>query len=100
MVFTDVLTAVRNNAREIRAVTPTYTFSIKRPKGGWGISEAQLKRDFDTADASTRRTSMRYISARGNNRQQSLDRANAVYYHSIWKDLSKRYGWNYSKKKG
>lgn len=32
----DINTAIKTNAKEMRAVTPTYTFSIKRPKGGWG----------------------------------------------------------------
>lgn len=32
----DIASAVKVNAKEIRAVTPTYTFSLKRPKGGWG----------------------------------------------------------------
>lgn len=38
----DMMTAVRYNAREMRAVTPTYTFSMKRPKGGWRATPTEV----------------------------------------------------------
>lgn len=39
----DLILAVSRNVKEIRAVTPTYTFSIKRPKGGWKVNWKDLK---------------------------------------------------------
>lgn len=39
---TDVINAVLWNAKEIRATTPTYTYSMKRPKGGWGATPGQV----------------------------------------------------------
>lgn len=38
----DIAVAVKNNVKEVRAVTPTYTFSLKRPKGGWSVSVDDL----------------------------------------------------------
>lgn len=33
----DIITAVNVNAKEIRATANGHTYSLKRPKGGWGI---------------------------------------------------------------
>lgn len=38
----DISTAIKSNAKEMRAVTPTYTFSVKRPQGGWGDTKRAL----------------------------------------------------------
>lgn len=40
----DIRSAIRVNAKEMRAVTPTYTFSIKRPKGGWACRQMKRQR--------------------------------------------------------
>lgn len=42
----DLVTAVKTDVKEMRAVTPTYTFSMKRPKGGWGASPKQVRSAF------------------------------------------------------
>lgn len=36
----DVFSAIANNASEIRAVTKNYTYSLKRPSKGWGLSDS------------------------------------------------------------
>ena len=46
----DIRTAVATNAKEIRAVTPTYTFSMKRPKGGWGVDANTAAKIFRQED--------------------------------------------------
>lgn len=36
----DIFTTIAHNASEIRAVTKNYTYSLKRPSKGWGLSES------------------------------------------------------------
>lgn len=45
----DLMTAIGGNAREVRAVSPRYTFSIKRPANGWGMTGTQASRIYAQA---------------------------------------------------
>lgn len=95
----DVVTAVRMNASEIRAVTPTYTFSLKRPAGGWGVTEKQLKSQFDRIFKNVYRSNSNYVYQRQNSITAN-QRASITTYHEVIKRLAKKYGWNYTKKRG
>ncbi len=95
----DIAVAISNNAKEIRAVTPTYTFSIKRPKGGWGVSVEDFAKSYNSASFSKKLDNYNYIDKRKGS-QTAVDRANITHYHTLWKELSKKYGWDYSKTKG
>ena len=95
----DILTAVKTNASEMRAVTPTYTFSIKRPKGGWGGSPIDVYNAYNKANSKVFASNKQYISKQGDS-DLSIDRANAVHFHQVMKIMAKQYGWNYSKKRG
>ena len=39
------------------------------------------------------------ISQAGNNRKSAINRANAIFYHLIWKKIAKNNGWEYEKAK-
>lgn len=93
----DLFTAVARNAREIRAVTPTYTFSMKRPKGGWGVSEKRLRSEYRKAYKSVD-LEMREYLAKHNYSAASVARANATFYHKLNKRLAAQFGWDYTKK--
>lgn len=95
----DIVSAVSTNAKEIRAVTPTYTFSVKRPKGGWGGSPESIGRAFSKAEDEVDIEMRRYFSKVGRT-QRNYDRANATFYHKVMQKMSKQYGWIYSKKRG
>ncbi len=93
----DIRTAIKTNAKEMRAVTPTYTFSIKRPNGGWGVSAEEATKAFANAN--------RIVSKQGDNyldktkwRESSLARVEVTHFHKVMKILAKKYGWDYSKK--
>ena len=69
----DVLGAIRGNAKEIRAVTSGFTFSMKRPRGGWGkIDATKLGQAFTASLKQTKDT------------------------HKTWTALSKQFGLNYT----
>lgn len=93
----DIRTAIKTNAREMRAVTPTYTFSIKRPKEGWGVSADEATKAFANAN--------RIVSKQGDNYldrtkwgESSIARVEVTHFHKVMKILAKKYGWDYSKK--
>ena len=95
----DIWIAVKTNASELRAVTPRYTFSIRRPEGGWGLTSRNARSRYnkigrEVADELNDYAERHYGSG------ASYDRANAVYYHEVVKRLARQYGWEYTKKKG
>ncbi len=95
----DIKSAVSLNAREMKAVTPTYTFSIKRPKGGWGVSSERAMEVWRKANSTVRYRMEKYLEKTGWS-QAAIDRANATHFHQVMKIVSKQLGWEYSKKRG
>jgi hypothetical protein len=97
----DITVAVANDVAEIRAVTPTYTFSMKRPGNGWGVGIAELRGDFDKADMDMRRKMNSLINKTTTRKEwdQAVDRAQSLHFHIIWKELSRKYGFEYVKTK-
>lgn len=93
----DIRTAIRVNAKEMRAVTPTYTFSIKRPKGGWGVSAREAAKAFENADRTVEKQGRNYLYQTKWN-ESNIARAEVTHYHKVMKILAKKYGWDYSKK--
>lgn len=95
----DISSAIAANASEIRAVTPTYTFSIKRPAGGWGITAKQAKTAYTRANSKVQKETIDYLNKTGW-KKENIDRAEVAHWHKVAQIVSKRYGWGYSKKRG
>lgn len=95
----DIVTAVSTNAKEIRAVTPTYTFSVKRPKGGWGASANTISGDFKRAHEAVYKEMSSYVHNR-NYSASAMARAEVTHFDRVMKKMAKKYGWEYSHKKG
>jgi hypothetical protein len=93
----DIDMAIKADMSEIRAVTPTYTFVMKRPANGWpklnqairkmNEIEQKIKHDFNN------------LIRNSSERSTAVNRAMALHYHKLWKDFSKQYGIEYTKKK-
>lgn len=95
----DMVLAVKFKAKEMRAVTPTYTFSIKRPKGGWNATQAAVKRAYAKAQEQVLSEGQDYSDRVGYS--QTVDnRYTITYWHKVNKLVAKEFGWNYTKKKG
>ena len=94
----DVANAVAMDLAEIRAVGPKYTYSLKRPSGGWGVSA-------ETANETYNRTINRIMAAnsrhshsmQGEARDRSIRRSHAIQQHVTMKAIAKLYGWEYTK---
>lgn len=95
----DIVSAVETNAKEIRAVTPTYTFSVKRPKGGWGGSPKQIGDAFSKAHKAVQSEMHSYLNKTGWS-DDSIARAETTHFHKVMQKMANKYGWSYTKKKG
>lgn len=93
----DIAFAVFNDLAEIRAVTPLYTFSMKRPEGGWG--KYKDVKSFRTA-MNRQNTKIREELMKAVEKESiTPEQAGAIHYHLLWKRVAKKQGWNYSKRK-
>lgn len=95
----DIVLAIAYNLEEIRAVTPLYTFSMKRPKDGWGINWKKARESFASAKSSVNKYMNAYFDKVGRD-VENHERANAIFYHLVNRKLAKKYGWEYTKTKG
>ena len=95
----DMVMAVKFKAKEMRAVTPNYTFSFKRPQGGWNAKQIEVRRAYERAMAKVRADGEEYYWRAGQTAVAN-ERYMATYWHKVNKLVAKEFGWNYSKKKG
>ena len=95
----DMLIAVKYKAKEIRAVTPTYTFSFRRPTDGRKTTQADVRRAYDKAIRQVTSEGQDYVDRVGFNRTTN-NRYEITYWHKINKLVAKELGWGYSKKRG
>ena len=94
----DLLLAVRYDLSEIRAVTPLYTFVMRRPEKGWGVPIDRFLEVYKEVDGLIRREGDAYVRQMGYS-EESCNRASIVHFHKLNRELSKRLGWHYSKRR-
>ena len=100
----DVKIAVQHNLKEIRAVTPTYTWSLRRPKGGWGnykdieraLSVQHIRNSLNSHDYDIKQRGFRTPVQR---QKEVVDRANVVVQYQGMKALAKQFGWEFTRRK-
>lgn len=95
----DMVGAVKYNAKEMRAVTPSYTFSFKRPKGGWGVKQSAVRKAFRKAQEQVL-SEGQYYYERAHMTDVANERYMATYWHKVNKIIAKQFGWIYTKKRG
>ena len=91
----DVLVAINNDVAEMRAVTPNFTFSMKRPANGWGLSFENAKKEINRIDAEITKD----YADRIRNRTTTVNKASITHYHRLWKQFADKYGIEYTKAK-
>ena len=96
----DLDSALTYDISEIRAVTPKYTFSMRRPDTGWGVSRATLRSVYDVENRRLTNEFNAYINAASNEteRARRVTRAQVMHYHELSKRIAKKFGWIYLKK--
>ena len=98
----DISMAVKNDIKEVRAVTPTYTWSLRRPKGGWGDSGeiSRALRKYETESMVQGRSyAFKQKPSDMKRAKEVSDRANVGVQYSLMKDLAKRFGWDFTRRK-
>ena len=91
----DFETAIVGDLAEIRAVTPHYTFSMKRPEKGWGVTKERFVKEYNKLDKKL----LKENKARIANRTLTADQATVSHYHTLAQSIAEKYGWTYEKKK-
>lgn len=92
----DILMAVQWDLSEIRAVTPNYTFVLKRPEKGWGVTSDDFHKTYKSVNKLIREEGETYADKMGYS-ELACDRAGIVHFHKVNKRLAKMFGWVYSK---
>lgn len=89
----DLILAISRDVAELRAVTPNYTFVMRRPVNGWGVFWKDLMEDYKRENKKLGKELGDRI-ARGT---LTVSRANATHYHILAKRIAKKYDWEYVK---
>lgn len=94
----DLRDAVKFNMKEMRAVSRNYTFSVKRPKGGWGdVNPESVMRTYGSIK--------RQVAKEWDSRISSASSGAGVrkeYFKSqieVQRRVAKKFGWDFSYKK-
>lgn len=104
---TDIASAINHGLKEVRVVTPTYTYSMRRPKGGWG-DKAEIakelsgyRREYTNQVRNYYRNRMPNVRAEGGYQRakEMNDRANVGLQYSAMKALAKKFGWEFTRRK-
>lgn len=90
----DISLSIKADASEMRAVTPNYTFVMKRPKDGWPDLD-KVKEVYEKENNKLKNEMWKGI----NSGIFKPERASAIHFHILWKRVSKKMNWNYSKSK-
>ena len=91
----DLMLAINNDLAEIRAVTPNYTFSMKRPEKGWNVDAKKFEEVYKSLDKQLFTDNTAAI----NLDLVTIEQASAVHYHALNKALAKEFGWIYEKRR-
>jgi len=91
----DISLAVKYDIAEIRAVTPLYTFSMKRPQDGWNISFNDATKMMNKENDALKKEFQQRIL----NGTLTPDQAGVIHFHTLWKRICKKTGWIYTKAK-
>lgn len=83
----DMYLAIAHNVSEMRAVTPNYTFAMKRPEEEWGITISKFEKLVNRENNKLRVE----FTARINNNTLSPTMASVVHYHILWKRISEKW---------
>lgn len=97
----DISAAISRNAKEIRVVANGYTYSLRRPKGGWGdinakSAEVQWNNTYSRKSMEAHRN---YFKGSPIQKDTQLKRFYTVATHQITKEMAKQYGWEYTRKR-
>lgn len=89
----DLLLVVGSDVYETRVVTPNFTFVLRRPEKGWGVTIEDLSKDIAKADSYIENENKKFIKRNVITGEQAA----ITHWHKLCKRISEKYGWKYSK---
>lgn len=103
----DIKLAAKYNLSEVRAVTPNYTFSIRRPAGGWKVNPDVLNAEFNSIANREARgmagTTTQLLQRSGGITRLDADiynnRVNTLASHRAIQELARKYGFTYTRRR-
>lgn len=98
----DLTLAVHADLKEMRAITPRYKFSMKRPKGGWNATIEKVREVFKEETKKVSAEFQSYVWGAKNEKEEAerVERVQARHFNEINRRVAKRLGWIYTKQKG
>jgi hypothetical protein len=82
----DGVMAAHADLKEIRAVTPTKTYTLKRPPGGW--DQQKMERAYADANKQTRTSFYERIRSG----KMTIAEAESRHQHEVWQQVAKAIG--------
>lgn len=97
----DGFAAIHFNASEVRAVSGSHTYSLRRPATGWPVNARQYQSEWDAARKKHSATLDNYIreAKDANDLKRRLQRANTLMSHMATKDVARKYGMEYTRRR-
>lgn len=83
----------------MRAVAPNRTYSMRRPKGGWGVSYSTFDKKLSSIQGSVTKADRQFLRTYKGDKSVAVARLNATYWHRVNKKVAKTFGWEYTSKK-
>ncbi len=93
----DYAAGVEADVKELRAVTKGYTFSMKRPKNGWGATPSEIKQAYNRIWMGHAKDAGRYMRNYKGDKKTASARADILIAHKTAKDMAKKFGWIYNR---
>lgn len=89
----DVVTSVKRDVKEIRAITKGgYLYSLKRPSGGWGVSARTVSQEM-------RQYQFEAVSKYARSDSSGGARLNVVAQHDALRRIARKHGWTYTRRR-
>ena len=93
----DYAAGVEADVKELRAVTKGYTFSMKRPKNGWGATPSEIKQAYNRIWMEHAKDAGRYMRNYKGDKKTASARADILIAHKTAKDMAKKFGRIYNR---
>ena len=92
----DIERAMQFDAREMRAVTKSYTYSMKRPSQGWGDS-AKMAKEWSKVSRAVNNRDKKFLESYTGDKSGLNRRLGATRAHRINKEFARKFGIEYTK---
>lgn len=95
----DLRAVVQGDMKELRAVTGSHVFSVKRPSGGWGKTAGAVTRKYNDVVKKQALADRKFIDSYKGDKKALGKKLDATFYHRVTKTVTKSFGWDYTYKK-